>query len=64
MANLTTCKPSFEMRYVFPKAIVDGVPNPRHSGVASKVGIQYTDADVSLFFLADAFRFYQHYSAR
>ena len=43
---------------------VDGVPNPRHSGGASKVGIHYADADVSLFFLADAFLFYQHHSAR
>lgn len=44
--------------------LVDGVPNPRHSGGASKVGIHYADADVSLFFLADAFLFYQHHSAR
>ena len=43
---------------------VDGVPNPRHSGGASKVGIHYADADVSLFFLADAFLFYQHHSAQ
>ena len=50
-------------RYSHTKG-VDGVPNPRHSGGASKVGIHYADADVSLFFLADAFLFYQHHSAR